>query len=104
MTDGQIEEAARLFAVLSEPPRLYLLRALMEGEASVGELVVKTGLRQGTASKHLGILQTVGFLERRREGASVFYKISDPLVQQLCKLMCARVRQEAVRQYSRLTG
>lgn len=104
MTDGQVEAAARLFGVLSEPARLYLLRALMEGEASVGRLVETTGLKQGTVSKHLGILHSAGFLERRREGANVFYCISDPMVQQLCGLMCQRMREKAARQYALVTG
>lgn len=104
MTDGQVEEAARLFGVLSEPARLYLLRSLMEGGASVGSLVETTGLKQGTVSKHLGILHSAGFLQRRREGANVFYEISDPMVRQLCGLMCERMREEAARQYALLAG
>jgi DNA-binding transcriptional ArsR family regulator len=104
MTDGQVEEAARLFGVLAEPARLYLLRTLMEGGETVGRLVEKTGLKQGTVSKHLGILHGAGFLERRRDGANVYYEISDPLVQQLCGLMCERMREEAARQYARLAG
>jgi DNA-binding transcriptional ArsR family regulator len=104
MTDGQVEEAARLFGVLAEPARLYLLRALMEGGTTVGGLVEKTGIKQGTVSKHLGILHSAGFLVRRREGANVFYEISDPLVQQLCGLMCQRMREDAVRQLAILGG
>lgn len=104
MTDGQVEEAARLFGVLAEPARLYLLRALMEGGGSVGELVEKTGLKQGTVSKHLGILHRVGFLERRREGPNVFYEIADPMVHSLCSLMCDRMREEASRQFERLAS
>ncbi len=104
MTDAQVEEVARLFGVLAEPVRLYLLRTLMEGGSTVGRLVERTGLKQGTVSKHLGILHGAGFLERRRDGASVFYEISDPLVQQLCDLMCERMREKAAHLYRRLVG
>jgi DNA-binding transcriptional ArsR family regulator len=104
MSDGQVEEAARLFGVLAEPARLYLLRALMEGPASVGELVGRTGLRQGTASKHLGILHGVHFVSRAREGLQVVYSISDPAIHALCELMCERMQRDMEGQLRRLGG
>lgn len=102
MTDHQVEASARMFGVLSEPTRLFLLRALMPGAASVGELVETTGFKQGTVSKHLGILHRAGFLARRRDGAQIFYEISDPTVRELCGLMCDRMRRDVARQYENL--
>ncbi|GAA5495559.1 hypothetical protein Rhal01_01738 [Rubritalea halochordaticola] len=95
MTDAQVEEAAKQFTILSEPARLYLLRALMEGEQNVTQLVEKTGLKQGTASKHLGLLANAGFIARKRDGNFVIYQISDPMVFELCKLMCCRLEEQA---------
>ncbi len=54
LNDGQIQEAARLFATLSEPSRLRLLQALMGGPMTVTELVEATDMRQGNVSKQLG--------------------------------------------------
>ena len=104
MTDGQVEEAARLFGILAEPTRLYLLRALMAGPSSVGDLVERTGLKQGTASKHLGILHSGRFLTRSRAGLQVIYQISDPAVFSLCELMCERMHRDAEGQFQRLGG
>ncbi len=97
MSDAQVDEAARQFSVLAESARLILLRELMAGEASVGELVERTGIKQGTVSKHLGILAAAGFLERERRGNKVIYRICDPVVYDLCSLMCCRLSDEAKR-------
>lgn len=97
MNDAQVDEAARQFSVLSESARLLILRELMAGEASVGELVEKTGIKQGTVSKHAGILAAAGFLERERRGNKVIYRICDPVVFDLCELMCCRLSTDATR-------
>jgi DNA-binding transcriptional ArsR family regulator len=102
MSDGQVEEAARLFGMLSEPARLYLLRALMEGAAPVGRLVALTGIKQGTVSKHLGILYASRFVARRREGTQVWYEISEPALFELCELMCSRIQRDVEGQIARL--
>lgn len=102
MSDAQVEEAARQFTILSEPARLTLLRELMNGEESVGDLVERTGLKQGTVSKHLGILAGAGFVERERQGNFVIYRIGDPVVYQLCELMCCRISESAKQRAARL--
>ena len=102
MSDGPVEEAARLFGMLSEPARHYLLRALMEGAAPVGRLVALTGIKQGTVSKHLGILHASRFVARRREGTQVWYEISEPALFELCELMCSRIQRDVEGQIARL--
>lgn len=95
MSDAQVREAARLFAMLAEPARLFLLRELMAGPANVTELMQRTGLKQGNVSKHLGILLQSRFVRRNREGNHAIYEISDPAVHQLCELMCERLQRDA---------
>lgn len=95
MSDAQIVEAARLFAALAEPARLKLLRALMGEDLTVKELMVATGLKQGTASKHLGILAANGFVRGEREGGAIRYRIRDQHLGALCGLVCERMAEEA---------
>jgi ArsR family transcriptional regulator len=104
MTDFQIAEAARHFGLLAEPARLVLLRALMSGPANVGQLVERTGLKQGNVSKHLGIMLGSRFVERRREGNYVIYAIADQSLFQLCELMCRRIEADATTQAKRLAA
>ncbi len=67
----------------------------MEGEKSVGTVVVETGQNQANVSKHLKMLAEAGMVRRRKEGLQVFYAVGDPLIEQLCALVCGAVVQEA---------
>lgn len=96
MTPAQMDGAAKIFAVLSETSRLTLLKTLMGGALSVGELVEKTGMKQGNVSKQLGLLLGAGLLLREKEGNFVRYSIGDPLVYELCNLVCDKVRRDAL--------
>ena len=51
----------------------------------------RTGLGQANASKHLQLLKAHGFVDRRKEGLYVHYRIADPTVFQLCDLMCGQL-------------
>lgn len=95
MSPRQMEGAARLFATLSETSRLQLLKALMGGARTVGQLVEETGMKQGNVSKQLGVLAASGFLKREREGNFVQYSIRDPIVYELCGLVCDKLCRDA---------
>jgi len=103
MSDAQIEEAARLFGILSDSSRLKLLRALMAEPLTVSELIEATGMKQGNVSKHLGILLTARFVAREREGNFARYSLADPKLYQLCELMCTRIEDHARQRIKELT-
>ncbi len=82
------------FKTLAEPMRLELLHALKGGEKTVSQLVEETGAGQANVSKHLGLLHRHGWVERRKNGLNVYYRISDPMVFQLCDLVCSSIEAE----------
>ena len=86
-----LERVAERFKALSEPMRLRLVYALMEGEKTVSQLVEETGSLQANVSKHLGILLDAGILGRRKEGTSAYYRITDESVFELCDLVCGSI-------------
>lgn len=90
-----IELIARRFRTLGEPYRLRLLQALEPGEKTVGELVDALDGNQPNISKHLQILHSAGTISRRREGTSIYYAISDPMVFKLCDLICKGAAQKS---------
>lgn len=96
LSDAQIEEVARLFATLSEPSRLRLLRALMREPMTVTELVEATGMKQGNVSKQLGILYDAHVLARNRQGNFIRYAIGDDRIIQLCNLVCRKIESDAL--------
>ena len=93
--DALLDEAARRFALLGDPSRLRILRVLHEGEATPAAIVEVTGLAPPNVSQHLARLALAGFVTRRREGASVLYRIADPSLADLCDLVCAGLRSRA---------
>ncbi len=95
LSDAHLYAAARLFTVLSEPSRLLLLRELMAAPLNVSALVAQTGLKQGTVSKHLGILLEARIVQRTRSGMFVRYRLADPTVKQLCRIVCQRTERDA---------
>lgn len=95
MDPTQFQAIGRLFAVLSDPSRLALLHLLKVGPANVSELIAKTGLKQANVSKQLGMMFDVGLLSRERVGNQVRYAIKEPLIFQLCELVCGKIQRDA---------
>lgn len=80
------------FKVLSEVSRLRVLCVLREGgKKNVSEIIAATGLGQANVSKHLKMLTQAGFVTREPQGVSVYYSIDDPIVFQLCELVCTEL-------------
>ena len=94
LPDDLLDMMAVKFQMLADPTRLAILRALMEGEKSVGQVVTETGHGQANVSKHLKLLAESGLVTRRKEGLQVYYRLDDPLVEQLCNLVCSNIRGE----------
>ena len=76
--DLSLSPKAKLFRGLADPSRLALLEALREGERTVSELVIATGLSQPNTSAHLTCLKGCGLVSSRQEGRFVYYQIADP--------------------------
>jgi len=95
---------AERFRVLAEPARLRLLNILLSGERTVSDLVEETGLNQANISKHLGLLRSSKFVDRRKEGLYAFYRVADPSVEELCRIMCGRLEAQAEEQAALLAS
>jgi DNA-binding transcriptional ArsR family regulator len=95
---------AERFKALGEPARLHILRCLQDGELSVNELVEATGLGQANVSKHLQLLNSLGFVSRRKEGLFVYYALADKSVFRLCDIMCGRIEAHLETQRRRLSS
>ena len=71
---------ADFFKALAHPLRIEILDALREGELTVNEISSKFGVEPANASQQLAVLRNKNIVFTRKEGANVFYKISDPTV------------------------
>ncbi len=94
MTPDVLELVAERFKALAEPARLQIMNAMRGREITVGELVGETDLGQANVSKHLRLLHTHGFVNRRKKGLFVYYSLADKTVFRLCDIMCGRLAAE----------
>jgi ArsR family transcriptional regulator len=93
--DEFLDLMAEKFRMLADPTRLAILRTLMAGERNVSQVIDDTGRNQANVSKHLKMLAEAGLVARRKEGLQVFYKLADPLVERLCKMVCETIVEDA---------
>ncbi|GGV28788.1 transcriptional regulator [Streptomyces longisporoflavus] len=80
MERDHAERVARVLKAIADPTRLQLLHLIQTapcGEACVGELTERLGLRQPTVSHHLKTMNEAGLLARERRGTWVWYS-ADP--------------------------
>ncbi|HWJ73773.1 MAG TPA: metalloregulator ArsR/SmtB family transcription factor [Kaistia sp.] len=74
------ERAAELMRSLSHPQRLLALCALGSEEKTVAELRHELGIEQVPMSQQLMRLRADGLVASRREGTTVYYRITTPEV------------------------
>ncbi|WP_407343629.1 ArsR/SmtB family transcription factor [Pengzhenrongella phosphoraccumulans] len=73
-----LDDAAEVFALLSAPGRLHLLWILSNDEVDVTTLVAAVGGTKAGISQHLAKLRLAGWIDRRREGRYLLYRVVDP--------------------------
>lgn len=88
LSEAALAMIAERFKVLAEPMRLKILHALWDEELTVGEIIDAVDGLQANVSKHLGVLQQAGLVNRRKEGLRVYYRMADPSVFSLCEVVC----------------
>ncbi len=104
LTDPMISEVSVLFSALGDISRLKVLRALLgTGEPlSQGDVAKSAGLSQANASKHLACLVRSGLVRREPEGNVVYFSLVQPMVSNLCDLVCGHVSTRAKSSYQAL--
>ena len=90
------EVTAKFFHGLCDLTRLRIIELLLDqGEKNVSELVASLGQPQSLVSNHLACLRWCGYVDSRREGKFVYYRVSDPRVQQILSLARAVIADNA---------
>lgn len=83
LSSAALQQAAECLKVLAHPHRLRMLQMLLESEYTVGELAEACEIASPVASEHLRLLQRCGFLDFRKEGRFVYYRVIEPHLAQL---------------------
>jgi len=87
-SEGDFLKMARKFSAMSEPMRLRIIRTLMDGEKSAGQIAEAVLGTQANVSRHLQKLKDAHILDSRKDGQFVIYFICDKSINKLCKIIC----------------
>jgi DNA-binding transcriptional ArsR family regulator len=88
LSDKMLELVAHRFRMLGDPTRLRILQSLESGSQSVNEITDALDGNQPNISKHLQALSDARLVGRARDGNRMIYSIVDPVVFELCALVC----------------
>lgn len=85
---GLVDEAtatglAETFQALSDPSRVRLISALMNGEVCVYDLAALLGMSQSAVSHQLRLLRNLHLVKNRKSGRIVFYSLDDEHIRDL---------------------
>ena len=79
-SDLERQRFAAVGRALADPKRLCVLECLARGEQSVGDLSSQVGCQVPNMSQHLAVLRSAGLVTTRRDGSTIYYRLSDPRV------------------------
>lgn len=74
-----MNDVLRVFKLFSDETRLRALMLLNEKELCVCQLMGVLGVSQPLVSRNLSLIDGLGFLDSRREGKLVFYRVKKRL-------------------------
>jgi len=100
-TTQRQEIAAKFFHGLSDLTRMQIVELLLdEGEKNVTELLTVLNQPQSRVSNHLACLRWCGYVESRRDGKFIYYRVADPRVRQILELARAVIAHNAAAIFS----
>lgn len=83
VTPAVASDLASLFDALSDPTRILIINALLDGEIGVGELVERLGLTKSAVSHQLRGLRDKRLIRTRKQGRNVYVCLDDAHVIEL---------------------
>jgi ArsR family transcriptional regulator len=100
---GRREREAQLLQALAHPVRLQILELVQDGELCTCEIEPHIALDQSTVSRHLQILKRAGILAARKDGTKSLYRLRDPRIPRLQRLVGEFVTARAQEELAALT-
>ncbi|HEX2194813.1 MAG TPA: metalloregulator ArsR/SmtB family transcription factor [Candidatus Limnocylindria bacterium] len=81
------DRSALVAKALADAKRLCVVERLAAGERSVSDLSRDVGCQVPNMSQHLAVLRAAGIVATRRVGSTVFYRLADPQVLEVYRLL-----------------
>lgn len=83
MTEPLYKLKTEFFKTLGHPARVRILELLSERDHTVAELLPEVGLESSNLSQQLGVLRRAGVVSATKDGNTVIYSITSPLIAEL---------------------
>jgi len=83
LNENTATNLAGLFRALSDPTRLRIIAALMDGEVNVRTLAEIVGISESAVSHQLSTMRHMRLVRARRQGRQVYYSLDDEHVADL---------------------
>lgn len=93
--EEKAESAAEFLKMMASAPRLLLMCLVFEEERCVSELAETTGMRMPTVSQQLALLRAQGLVATRREGTTIYYRLSSEPVKDVMAMLYKHFCAEA---------
>jgi rhodanese-related sulfurtransferase len=75
--DNVYEALAKITKALANPHRLEIIELLAQGDYSVEQIAMQTGLSVANASQHLQVLKTARLVDVSRNGNFIHYRLAN---------------------------
>lgn len=92
--DELLQDLGAFFKILGDPTRIKILQALNISELCVCDISVLTEVSQSAVSHQLKILRQSNLVKYRKDGKTVFYRLSDEHVTQLLQLGLIHIQEK----------
>lgn len=89
-----MREETRIFKALCNEVRLEIVKALLDGEKYVSEIIPYAGRMQPAVSMQLAKLEYLGIVKSRREGGRVYYRIANERIRRILTKILEIVNNE----------
>jgi len=81
--DEQLSDLADLFKMFSDSTRVKIMFAIMDEELCVQDIATLLNMTQSAISHQLKILKTSNLVANRRDGKTIYYRLSDDHVKSI---------------------
>jgi DNA-binding transcriptional ArsR family regulator len=86
-SEGDRQRYAAISRALADAKRLCVIELLAVGERSVSDLSREASCQIPNMSQHLAVLRSAGLVATRREGSTIYYRLSDPRIMEAYRLI-----------------
>lgn len=76
-----------LCSVFANPKRVLILWSLAEQEQAVTAIAHAIDASLQSTSQHLSLMKAAGVVEARRDGQTIYYRITDNIMDKHCQLL-----------------